>query len=174
MRNHIVNVGSRVCTGKNQTNFSDTAMHNICSILFELIRVNGQSYDVSVSNKFFSISSGKSIVKFTESVNALFSVFKHCVPEDIVWSIVLMFPNKWNSRFVVIFKCISPNRSTVSAFQVVSSRPSAKIEFISHLFLLKYLLIIARIVLVIFKRALIFATNSLSILRISLVFCVRC
>ena len=93
MSKHIINECSWICTGKDQTYFSNHTVNNITSSLFELICENRQRTHITVSNKFFSGLTSFSVVKLAMCVNSIISIFQVCKSKNIIWRIMVVHPD---------------------------------------------------------------------------------
>ena len=127
MHDDRINVGPRVCSCKNQTNFTDVSMQNIVHILLKLVRINRKSIYVTMLNEQLCSIACVGVIKFAVSVNALVTILEHGMPKNFVNIVVLVIPNKRNFLTIIRLKCIFHDYSTVRAFKIISSRPATKI-----------------------------------------------
>ena len=93
MSKHIINECSWICTGKDQTYFSNHTVNNITSSLFKLICENRQRTHITVPNKFFSGLTCFSVVKLAMCVNPIISIFQVCKSKNIIWCIMVVHPD---------------------------------------------------------------------------------
>ena len=115
MRDNSVDISAWICSCKHQTNFTNRAVKNIGSILFELVRINRKRAYVSMLNKRSCCFSGFRIVQITIGVYTLVSVFQHSMPENIERIIVLVVPDQRNIKSIILLERIAHNNATVRA-----------------------------------------------------------
>lgn len=124
------------CTGvsscKDETDFADYAVKNVSASLFKLISIDRKCGYITVLNKVFSLFAGFSVIKGAIGVNALISVLKKCMTQNIIGVVVLVVPNKRNYTAIAMLESIFSDGSSVRALEIVLCGPATKIVIGSH------------------------------------------
>ena len=136
MRENLLDISAGICSGKDQTNFTNCTVKNISALLFELICIDGQLRHILMPHQFFCFISGFGVVEETIRINTLVAVFKKCVTEDVAGFVVKMIPYKRNCLTIVMLKGILANDSSISTPEIVFGGPATKI--IIHFEFLRY------------------------------------
>ena len=134
VHNNIVDVCSRISSGKNKTYLSDLAMHYIAAKLLKFISVNRQGADIAMHDKRFSISALWRVIKISIGVNTFWLILEKTMTKNLFRIIVSVSPYQRHGHPVVVNECVFSNCSSVGAFNVITSSPATKVimRFLTH------------------------------------------
>ena len=118
---------ARVCTSKNQAQFTNITMHDIRTLLLQLICIDRQRIDVAMLNQKLCSLTAFGVVELTIGIHAFVTVLQQRVAEDFIRIRMLMIPNQRNLLTVICLECIFSDNPSVRAFQVITCSPTAKI-----------------------------------------------
>ena len=135
MGHNIIDVGSRISSGKDQTNFSNITVNNIRSVLTKLICPNGQISNIAMFYKRLRGLTILGIVKFAINTNAFAHILENAMTKNIVHRIMLMVPYDGNYSTIVFLESIMHNDSTITTLKICSCSPAGEIIFLSHYYL---------------------------------------
>ena len=135
MSHDIIDIGSRISSSKDQTNFSNITMNNIRSVLTKLIGPNRQMFNIAMFYKRLRGLTILGIVKFAINTNAVAHIFENAMTKNIVHRIMLMVPYDGNYSTIVFLESIMHNDSAIATLKICSCSPAGEIIFLSHYYL---------------------------------------
>ena len=103
-------------------------MHNVGSLLLELVCINGKRVNVSVLDQKLRSLTTFGLIELAIGVNAFVSVLENGMSKNLIRVSVLMIPDQRNFLTVVAFERILANDSSIGALQIIACCPSAKIK----------------------------------------------
>ena len=127
VRNDFLNESTRISASEDETYFSNHTMNNIGTNLLKLIGYNRHAIDVAMLKHLLCTLRFRIAIKDAIGPDALRTILKQRMTQNIVRVIVLMIPDQRNFSTIVIFKSIFTNRSTISTKNIVHGRPTRKI-----------------------------------------------
>src|SRR5690606_14273602 len=93
---------TRVCSGKNKTDFTNHTVSDNLVLLLELVGEDGQRDDVAVLNQLLSVLGGLGIVKERIRVSTIRAVFQEGMPKNVLRRVMLVRPDKGNLSLVLM------------------------------------------------------------------------
>ena len=78
-KDHVIDLGFRVCAAQNKTDLTDHAVHDVLRTLDDIRGVNGHRIDVAVLDSRSRVLGMVGVVEAAVSVNAIGAVLKHSV-----------------------------------------------------------------------------------------------
>ena len=127
VRNNFLDKSTRISASEDETYFSNHAMNYIRTNLLKLIGHNRHAINVAILNHLLCTLRFRIAIKDAIGPDALRTILKQRMTQNIVRVIVLMIPDQRNFSTTVIFKSIFTNCSTISTQDVVHGRPTRKI-----------------------------------------------
>ena len=118
MLNDRINVGAGICTGKNETKFTNNTVNYISSVLYEVVRPNGQCANIAIIDKLFTGTTRISVIEITIGIDTICSIFEIGMPKNTRDTVVLMPPTERHFFSVLILKGIRHDHTLVSACDI--------------------------------------------------------
>ena len=118
MLNDRINVGAGICTGKNETKFTNNTVNYISSVLYKVVRPNGQCANIAIIDKLFTGTTRISVIEITIGIDTICSIFEIGMPKNTRDTVVLMPPTERHFFSVLILKGIRHDHTLVSACDI--------------------------------------------------------
>ena len=127
MFKHRVDKCPRIRTFMHKAHLANATMNDIGTVLLKLIRINRECTNIAMSDKHFGDFTIGCVVEKTICINALVPIFKPCMSENIMGTVMLMIPNKWYFNAIINLKGSLANHSTIRTLKIISGCPAAEI-----------------------------------------------
>ena len=132
---HIVDVCAGIRSGENEADLADDAMHDVLATLYELVSVDGQTYDIAMLDDFLGSLSLGGFVEAALTVDVAVTCREQRMTENLLDITMHMRPYERNGRAVAILESIWKDGPSISTRNVASSGVATEvILFLTHAF----------------------------------------
>ena len=125
-----IDISSRICPSKNKADFTNCSVDDITALLLELVCIDRQLINISISDHFLAHLTGFAVIELTIGIHAFVHVLKQRMAKNIERFIMLMIPNERDQLTIIIDKCIFHDCTPIRALHISSSGPSAEITIV--------------------------------------------
>src|SRR5690606_30659252 len=121
-------VGARVGSRKNQTDFPDVAVENVLPLLLQVVGIDRQHVDVAMLDELLGLLPLLGVVEETVGVDASGPVLEERMSQNVTGSIVLMLPDERDLDLILMLEGPSLDGSTISTQEVMLGSVTAEVR----------------------------------------------
>ena len=123
----VINESAGIGASKNEANFPNVSVKNVLTLLLQSVGVNRQGINIAMANQLPSLCCRGAAIEEAVGIDAISTILKDGVPENVPGLIVLMLPHKRNTLLILMLERPTLDGSSVSTQKIVLGCVAAEI-----------------------------------------------